>query len=42
MKTKVIYLTDKDGKPNVFGLGYMAWFYRLKGPTFAVYIGDRA
>jgi hypothetical protein len=34
--TQVIYLTDRWGKPNAFGLGYLAWFFSLKGPTFMV------
>ncbi len=41
----VIWLTNKPtnlggspghGKPNAFGIGYMAWFFNLKGPTFMV------
>ena len=34
--TKVIFLTDKNGKPNIFGKGYPLWWYTLKGPKFVV------
>lgn len=36
LRTKVIFLTKEDGTPNAFGLGYLVWFFNLKGPTFVI------
>ena len=32
----MIFLTTENLELNAFGIGYLAWFYRLKGPTFAI------
>jgi hypothetical protein len=40
VKSVLVFLTDKELKPNAFGLAYLGWYYTLKGPTFVVTRGS--
>jgi hypothetical protein len=32
----MIFLTTEQLTLNAFGLGYLTWYFSLKGPTFAI------